>query len=336
VKEIRSFNVALLAKWKWRLMSGEGGIWKDTLLSKYGTEIDTGQARLKYQSWWWRDLVKICGDRVEEGWFQKATAWKVGNGSTVRFWEDVWIQPLCLKTLYPRLYSLSCDKGKLVGEVRNWEEDRWRWVLNWRRDRFEWESNLESDLLSILSMGCISKEAQDHLLWRGDPKGMFTVKSAYFTLTNHQQVSLKESVFCSLWQAKAVPRVLVTAWRVLLDRIPTRANLIRRGVVGIPPLCALCNMVEESSQHLFLDCTVAQRVWLMCYRWIGILGAQNRGIKNHMENFHLIHLSKKQNQVRLGLWAAIVSCIGKQRNLVIFKEGVPDADEILQNAQLQS
>jgi len=55
-----------------------------------------------------------------------------------------------------------------------------------------------------------------------------------------------------------------------------------------------------------------------------------------MENFHLIHLTNKQNQVWLGVWAAIVSYIWKQRNLVVFKEGIPDAEEILQSAQLQS
>jgi len=84
------------------------------------------QARLKYQSWCWRDLAKTCGYGVEKGWFQKATVWKVGNGATMRFWEDVWIQTTSLKTLYPRLYSLSCDQGKVVGEVGRWEEDRWR------------------------------------------------------------------------------------------------------------------------------------------------------------------------------------------------------------------
>ena len=129
--------------------------------------------------------------------------------------------------------------------------------MNWRRDRYEWESNLETDLLSILSTGSMCKEALDHLLWRGDPKGMFSVKSAYSILAIHQQLDIREGVFCSLWQAKAMPKVLATAWRVLLDRIPTRVNLIRRGVLVNSPLYALCNMLVESSQHLFLDCIFA-------------------------------------------------------------------------------
>jgi len=81
VKEIRNFNSTLLAKWKWRLMSGEGGKWKEILNSKYNSESDVNQVNLKYQSWWWRDLAKIGGDGAEEGWFKKATMWKIGNGT---------------------------------------------------------------------------------------------------------------------------------------------------------------------------------------------------------------------------------------------------------------
>ena len=73
IKEIRNFNSALLAKWKWRIMSDEGGKWKDILQSKYGTEEGRRQVGLKYQSWWWRDLTKVCGEGEEEGWFHKAT-----------------------------------------------------------------------------------------------------------------------------------------------------------------------------------------------------------------------------------------------------------------------
>ena len=275
VKEIRSFNSALLAKWKWRLMNGEGGKWKEVIVSKYGITSGSSQVRLKYQSWWWRDLVKICDYGNEEGWFQKAFEWKVDNGITVRFGEDVWLQTTTLKTLYPRLYSLSCDKGKTVREVGRWEEDRWWWGLNWRRDRFEWESNLESELLSILSMATMCKEAQDRLIWRGDPKGMFTVKSAYSIMANH--VDTRGGMFSSLWQAKDKPKVLTTAWRILLDRVPTRANLIRRRVIVNLFMCPLCNLSEETSQHLFLDCVFAQRVWSRCYRWIGVLGGPKQG-----------------------------------------------------------
>ena len=37
IRDIRKFNVALLAKWKWRCISNEKGRWKECLESKYGT-----------------------------------------------------------------------------------------------------------------------------------------------------------------------------------------------------------------------------------------------------------------------------------------------------------
>jgi len=46
-------------------------------------------------------------------------------------------------------------------------------------------------------------------------------------------------VFSSLWQAKTMTKVLTIAWRVLLDRIQTRVNLIRRGVLVNSALCVM-------------------------------------------------------------------------------------------------
>jgi len=94
------------------------------------------------QSWWWRDLVKVCKEGVGEGWFLEQVGCNLGSGDKVRFWEDVWVGNSNLKTLYPRLYSLSLNQGQKVEEVGVWDELAWRWTLNWRRSRFEWESVL--------------------------------------------------------------------------------------------------------------------------------------------------------------------------------------------------
>ena len=51
IKEIRKFNCALLAKWKWRCISEEKGRWKEVLESKYGLENSREQTQVKYQSW---------------------------------------------------------------------------------------------------------------------------------------------------------------------------------------------------------------------------------------------------------------------------------------------
>ncbi|XP_068486340.1 uncharacterized protein [Phaseolus vulgaris] len=261
VKEVKNFNAALLAKWRRRIISNEGGKWMEIISSKYSSSAENMHLRSKDQSWWWKDIIKVCGEGVANGWFQKAIGWKVGNGAVVRLWKDLWLGNECLRSTYPRLFSLSLDQGKKVGEVGEWEDNRWRWNLNWKRVRFQWETELEVEMLSRLSLGALSKDTSDQLLWKGDQKGMFSVKSAYSVLTNHQTPASKESVFSLLWQAKAMPKVLTTAWRILIDRIPSRVNLLRRGVPVTSTLCALCNRLDESSQHLFLECVVAQQVW---------------------------------------------------------------------------
>jgi len=63
IKDIRKFNYALMAKWKWRMMSDEKGKWKDILDSKYIVVFSNNNVRLNCQSWWWRDLLNICRER---------------------------------------------------------------------------------------------------------------------------------------------------------------------------------------------------------------------------------------------------------------------------------
>ena len=70
-------------------MSQEKRKWKEVLESKYGVELVCPHLPVKYQSWWWRDLVKVCREGGGEGWFQKEVHWKLGRGDKVRFWEDV-------------------------------------------------------------------------------------------------------------------------------------------------------------------------------------------------------------------------------------------------------
>jgi len=120
-------------------------------------------------------------------------------------------------------------------------------------------------------------------------------------MLDNQPNGYMDDVFNLLWQSKETPKALITAWRILLDRLPTSNNLIKIGVVGISSVCMLCKAAEESSQHLFLECVYAHRVWSLCFRWICILFVQHNDIKYHFENFHLPFMSTNQNKVWKGM-----------------------------------
>jgi len=85
------------------------------------------------------------------GWFQAIIEWKVGVGEKVRFWEDVWVDSNNFKTMFPRLYSISSDQGKKVGEIGEWAKSIWQWRLRWGRDMLEWENAKKEELLGTLN-----------------------------------------------------------------------------------------------------------------------------------------------------------------------------------------
>ena len=65
-------------------------------------------------------------------------------------------------------------------------------------------------MLNLISRGNMDKEKMDQIVWKGDPTGVFSVKSAYTSLSNHPR-GFTDNVFNLLWQAKAMPKALITA-----------------------------------------------------------------------------------------------------------------------------
>ncbi|GAU49983.1 hypothetical protein TSUD_287480 [Trifolium subterraneum] len=90
------------------------------------------------------------------------------------------------------------------------------------------------------------------------------------TLIWHPQVPLKVSIFA--WRllrdrlptkANLVPlKVSIFAWRLLRDRLPTKANLVVRGVLSTAvDTCVFGCGAAESAHHLFLSCGISGSIW---------------------------------------------------------------------------
>jgi len=92
----------------------------------------------------------------------------------------------------------------------------------------------------------------------GEPQ-TYLVNSAYVLLRQYRDEE-SPSVFSKQWRSKALPSAILTAWRVLENKIATTVNLVRRGIIVDNMLCCLCGKEEESHRHLFFDCRFA---WLV-------------------------------------------------------------------------
>ena len=113
VKDLGGFNLALLAKWAWKFLTEPNSLWVEVIKARgqnlvYDREAFQ-QPFLRSCSRWWLDVVKVC-DSQHSNWFLNNATVSVGNGRTIRFWEDAWLsnKPLC--DTFPRLYQAAVNK----------------------------------------------------------------------------------------------------------------------------------------------------------------------------------------------------------------------------------
>lgn len=110
---------------------------------------------------------------------------------------------------------------------------------------------MKSDLIKSLDTVTLYRDVIDTWCWEGNMS--YTVKRAYELLHGITD-SQSSDFFKQLWELKAPSKVKALVWRITLSRIPTRADLKRRGILGLSDvtICPLCNEGEENISHLFL------------------------------------------------------------------------------------
>ena len=182
VRDIRLVNLSLLAKWRWRLISDNGSLWKNVLQDKYGDGLValgflSEGLRSRIASNWWKDLMMLVVDGGES-WFVTEVVRKLGDEMNTSFWNDKWHSDGVLRNLYPRLFALSTQKNFMVGELGIRTGEGRGWEFTWRRPLFEWEGDSLQNLLSVLE-GVRLGGGSDVWVWRLGEEGVFTVNSCY-------------------------------------------------------------------------------------------------------------------------------------------------------------
>jgi hypothetical protein len=115
--------------------------------------------------------------------------------------------------------------------------------------------------------------------------------------------------------------VVAFGWRVLLNRIATKANLDLRHVLPMEGSlsCEFCGGSEESAIHLFLHCELASAVWLELMRWVGGEYLIPPNLFIHWECWRAAGRNKKIRKGRGLIWLATLWALWKARNDKIFK-----------------
>lgn len=63
------------------------------------------------------------------------------------------------------------------------------------------------------------------------------------------------------WNNWLPRKISLHTWRLANKHLPTRMNLIARGVDLHSTRCQMCNEDQETEEHIFLECKIAKDLW---------------------------------------------------------------------------
>ena len=212
--------------------------------------------------------------RNEWGNFVKYVNFEVGDGTKIKFWQDIWCGSCSLKDGYPDLFRIARDKEALVVDHMCFQNGVVSWVLNFTRPAQDWELESIASFLKLLYSSSAKGQGEDRLCWQGSASGAFQVKAYYKALlpTAGHIIPWK-----SIWKTRAPPRVVFFVWAAALGHILTIDNLRKRHVIVID-WCYMCKGCGESIAHLLLHCLAASEIWNFIFSMLNICWVMPYGV----------------------------------------------------------
>ncbi|GJY95556.1 RNA-directed DNA polymerase, eukaryota [Tanacetum coccineum] len=257
VSSFYALNRALLLKWVWRFVSQDGSLWFQVIQAIYGSTIDSHSVQMASN---WCSILREMLLLKSKGFdFMSLCSKRVGNGNNTSFWLDIWKGDSTLRDDFPRMYALELDKQISVADKMAAQVD-----ASFRRPvRGGIELNQFNDLVSFIDSVSLSS-SHDRWVCNASGDGNFRVKDIRNSIDD---LFLPSGPETTRW-VKFIPiKINVFTWRARRDCLPTRANLIRRGVFMESVNCPICGLHEENAHHIFFQCDLAQAVLRRICRW---------------------------------------------------------------------
>ena len=337
IKDLNKFNEALLGKWGWQLANNPHQLWARILVSIYGRWHALLHGRGSGDSSpWWKDL-KLIFQQQHQCSLTTHLRWKVGNGARIQFWKDKWREEdITLKDKYPALYQVSQQQDLTINLMGQNAENGWDWKFQWRRNFFDHEIDMVAAFMDEIDGVQIHSSRMDHLIWRADPSGSYSTKSAYSFLMEDGSSEYEDNASRFMWNLKIPPRAAAFSWRIFKDRLPTKANLRRRQVCLSSYSCPLCEGEEETIGHVMFDCTRTRCLWWEALRWADRVGPFNIDPKNHFIQFSNWSSKRCIDNRWAVLWIALSMTIWKHRNSMVFNNQNFNSEKVMDEALFHS
>ena len=265
-KDLQKFNDAMLAKQIWRLLD-----YKDTLFHRFfkakffpnGSILDAKEGN---RSFAWKSILK--GRYV----IDKGLQWRVGNGASIRIYQDDWLpNPHSRKVIStPDFLGCNAKVSVLIDHNKN------SWI-----DEVVDHIFLPHEASLIKAIPLSIDVCEDNLFWCRNNNGIYSVKSGYSVFLEDEMkdspsssdLSLSRKMWRGVWSLRIPNRVKTLLWRAGSDALPTKVNLQKRRILS-DASCPGCNFENESSLHALWSCPCLLPIWQPHFGWL-IKKAQN-------------------------------------------------------------
>ncbi|XP_058746830.1 uncharacterized protein LOC131619786 [Vicia villosa] len=311
------------------------------------TDIQKGKEarRSNAVSTWWSDVTK-AEYRHSGKDFLSGCNFKVGNGSAVSFWNAAWLKDSSLNSLYPNLHNLSSKKFMSVTEAGKEVEEQWIWGdFGLVQPLYIADTASLEDLKRSVQEVTVCSDRSDSVTWRKNPAEGYTVKEGYgfcFTppeVNDHVGEAARLKVFERLWRIKIPFRIRAFGWRCIWNRIATKDNLAKRGIVSNPSdiSCCFCSFHEESIHHILLSCPSAKKIWEDVGDWFGVSAVSDLSLSYSFNFWFEFFSSKKVKPGKEGfIWMVVCWNIWNARNEIIFKNQTVSLSDLRWNIKIKA
>jgi len=177
----------------------------------------------------------------------------------------------------------------------------------------------------------------DRWVWMPDPFEGYSIRGSYHLLIT-KDIPLADPATSLIWHNQVSLKVSIFAWRLLRDGLPTKSNLVHRGVIPSEASTCVsdCGFVE-TTHHLFLSCITYSSLWPLVRHWLGIIGVDSNVIADHFLQFvHLTSGGKAKRSFLQLIWLLCVWVLWNERNYKLFNNVVTLIPRLLDKVKYMS
>ncbi|GKA45251.1 RNA-directed DNA polymerase, eukaryota, reverse transcriptase zinc-binding domain protein [Tanacetum coccineum] len=262
IGSIYGLNIGLLFKWIWLFLTRPTDLWACVIKSIHGLHggIHDSHRHSSNISTWSAILSSVRKLKQKGIDLLSFCTRKIGNGVSTRFWDDSWCGNQPLKLDFPRIYMLDSDRDCSIATRLPILDS----CSALRRPPRGGAGSAQLNALHALIGDVVLSDDCDSWKWSLNAYVGFSVASVRSLVDDN---TLNVDTYATKWNRYIPIKVNVFLWRLMLNKIPSRVNLDRKGIDVGSVLCPICQDDVEMVNHVFFSCDMAKDLWALMARW---------------------------------------------------------------------